>query len=323
MMMADKTLPKVSVIIPVYNGTNYLHEAIDSVLSQTYPNHEVIVVDDGSTDETWTVIQSYGSHVRGIRKENGGVASALNCGVRESTGDYIAWLSHDDLFLANKLERQVEFLRRFPEFKACYTDYYVIDEDGKILREVETPWYPRFEAMRALFGRVYLNGSTMLIERSCFEKVGLFSERLRYTQDIEMWLRFLRHFEIGRVPEKLGKQRVHFVQGSRNLESHTTETQEMFKRMFENLLTDRIFPEFSTFGDEPKVKARAYTWLGDTMAFQRAWYAFAREQYRRAISLDPSWQNPARMKIILNPMWSFLRFGYRRLRSLLGGARGT
>jgi len=315
--MADKTLPKVSVIIPVYNGTNYLHEAIDSVLSQTYPNHEVIVVDDGSTDGTWAVIQSYGPQVRGIRKENGGVASALNSGVRESAGDYIAWLSHDDLFLASKLERQVEFLQRLPQFKASYTDYYVIDEDGRILGEIETPWYPRLEAIRALFGRVYMNGSTMLIGRSCFEKTGLFSEGLRYTQDIEMWLRLLRHFEIGRVPEKLGKQRVHFAQGSRNLESHTMETQEMFKRMFEDLLTDQVFPEFLSCGDEPKVKARAYTWLGDTMAFHRAWYAFGREQYRRAISLDPSWQNPARRKIVFNPIWSLLRFSYRRLRSAL------
>lgn len=160
-------LPKVSVIIPVYNGQNYLREAIESVFAQTYRNYELIVVDDGSNDGTWDIIQSYGPRVCGIRKENGGVASALNCGIRESSGDYIAWLSHDDLFLANKLDRQVEFLRRFPDFKACYTDYYVIDEDGKILREVETPWYPRLEAMRVLFGRVYLNGSTMLIERSC------------------------------------------------------------------------------------------------------------------------------------------------------------
>jgi len=259
----------------------------------------------------------------GISKENGGVATALNCGIHHTSGKYIAWLSHDDLFLPCKLERQVEFLGRLPEFKACYTDYYVIDENGETLREVETPWYPRVDAMRALFGRVYVNGSTILIERSSLEKVGLFSERMRYTQDIEMWLRFLRHFEIGRVSEKLGKQRVHSVQGSRSVESHTIETQEMFKQVFEDLLADRIFPEFSSCPDEPKVRARAYTWLGNTMAFHRAWYPFAREQYRRAISIDPSWQNPARVKIILNPMGSFLRFGYRRLRSLLGGARGT
>ncbi len=319
--MADKTLPKVTVIIPVYNGTDYLHEAIESVLFQTYPNQELVVVDDGSTDQTWTVIRSYGDHVRGIHKENGGVASALNCGIRKSTGDYIAWLSHDDLFLPDKLERQVEFLRQFQQFKVSYTDYYVIDEDGKILREVETPWYPRLDAIRALFGRVYMNGSTMLIERSCFEKVGLFSERLRYTQDVEMWLRLLRHFEIGRVGEKLGKQRIHSGQGSLNFEKHTIETEEMFKRMFEDLLADRIFPEFSKPADERKAKARAYTWLGATMAFHRAWYAFAHEQYRRSISLDPSWQNPARMKMAFNPIWALLRTSYRGVRRALRAAR--
>jgi len=318
----DSSLPKVSVIIPVYNGTNYVREAIESVLAQTYKNYELIVVDDGSSDGTWEIIQSYGSRLRGIPKENGGVASALNCGLQHASGDYIAWLSHDDLFLSNKLERQITFLQQWPNFKACYTDYFIIDEHGHTIGEIETPWYPRLEAMRALFGRVYMNGSTMLIEGSCFGKVGFFSERLRYTQDIEMWLRLLRHFEIGRVPEKLGMQRIHITQGSRNLDRHTIETQEMFKRMFEDLLTDRIFPEFSSCADEPKVKARAYTWLGDMMAFHRAWYAFAHEQYTRAISLDPSWQNPARMKIVLNPMWSLLRSVYRRLRSALGAAQG-
>ena len=102
-------LPKISVIIPVYNGQNYLREAIDSVFTQTYKNYEMIVVDDGSTDKTWEMIQSYGSHLYGIQKENGGVASALNCGIRHASGEYIAWLSHDDLFLPNKLERQVDY----------------------------------------------------------------------------------------------------------------------------------------------------------------------------------------------------------------------
>lgn len=318
MIKTDGTLPKVSVIIPVFNGENYLREAIESVLSQTYPRHEVIVVDDGSTDETWTLIESFGSKVWGIRKRNGGVASALNCGIQQASGDYIAWLSHDDVFLPNKLERQVELLLQATHFKACYTDYYVVDGAGKILGEVETPWYPKHEAIRALFARGYINGSTMVMERSCFETVGLFSETLRYTQDIEMWLRLLEHFEIGRVSEKLVKWRSHPSQGSRNAYPHLEETQAMFRQAFDRLGVAGIFPEYSESAHAPQTVAKAYTWFGDTMAFHRAWYSFAEEQYKRAIETDPSWGNPARLKKILNPIWRTLRMAYRRLRDGLG-----
>lgn len=304
--MAEGALPKVSVIIPVFNGTNYLGEAIDSVLSQTYKNYEIIVVDDGSTDETWAVIQSYGSSVRGIHKENGGVASALNYGIRKATGDYIAWLSHDDLFLPEKLQRQVTFLREFKQFKACYTDYYEIDAHGDIVREIETPWYPREQAIPMLFARVYVNGSTMMIERTCFDRMGLFSERWRYTQDTEMWLRMLRQFEIGRVGEKLGKLRVHPSQGSCGIESHNTEAQVMYIEIFEKLLREGVFTEFREFPNNPQVFAMAYTWFADTMAIHHGWFDFADEQYAHAIALYPVWHNPARVKRVGNCVRRFL-----------------
>ncbi len=309
---------RVSVIVPVYNGTNYLREAIDSVLSQTYKNCELLVVDDGSTDETWTLVQSYGTRLKGVRKENGGVASALNSGIREATGDYIAWLSHDDLFLPDKIGRQIGFMRQFPQFKACYTDYCVIDGDGKVLKEIETPWYPRREAMRSLFGRAYINGSTMLIERECFERVGFFSERLRYTQDTEMWLRILRHFEIGRVPEKLVKWRCHLTQGSQSSEMHRLEAQAMFRKIFEEFGIETLFPEWKDSAHSQETKADAYTWFGDTMAFYRGWYSFADEQYLYSIRAFPSVRNRARVKRMLNRAFAILRPNYRKIRHWVG-----
>ncbi len=313
----SRGLPKISVIIPVYNGQDFLHEAIDSVFSQTYKNYEMIVVDDGSTDETWAIIQSYRSSLLSIQKKNGGVASALNCGIRHASGEYIAWLSHDDLFLPTKLERQISFLQKFSRFKACYTDYYIIDAEGRILSEVETPWYPREEAVQMLFGRGYVNGSTMLIERICFDKVGWFSEGLRYTQDIEMWLRLLQYCEIGRVPERLGKERSHPAQGSSNTEIHRAEAQDMYTRIFKELGVAGIFPTLAESADDPKVIARAYMWLGDTMAMYRGWYAFANDQYIRAITLDPSWNNPARMKRMINHVLRHLKQSYRFIRHSL------
>ena len=106
------TTPAVSVILPVFNGENYLRFAIESVLQQTLRNFELIVVDDGSTDSTATILKDYAEHVRYVRQENTGAAGAVNHGLRLARGRYISWLSHDDIFLPEKLEKQVLLLDR-------------------------------------------------------------------------------------------------------------------------------------------------------------------------------------------------------------------
>ena len=107
--------PKVSIIIPVYNGANYVKEAIDSALSQTYDNIEIIVVNDGSNDngETEKIIFSYQDKVKYISKKNGGVSSALNAGIRAMTGEYFSWLSHDDMYSPEKVSSQIALLKKY------------------------------------------------------------------------------------------------------------------------------------------------------------------------------------------------------------------
>lgn len=315
--MPNKKFPSISVVIPVYNGTNYLREAIDSVLLQTYSNYEIIVVDDGSTDKTWEMIQSYGTKVRGIRQENRGVAGALNNGIRNSNSDYVAWLSHDDLFLPDKLQRQIDFLLQNNEFAACYTDYYAIDKLGYIVRAIESPWYPRERAMWVLFGQGYINGSTMLINRTCFKKIGWFSEELRYTQDVEMWIRILRHFSIARVPEKLGKLRTHPGQDSVNVEKHNAEKQAMFKKVFCDLIADGIFPVDATNKNTTRKMAHAYEWLGDSMRIYRRFHDFADAQYGQSISIWPNWRNTARIKRVINATQRKILPHYRKIRRVV------
>ena len=106
--------PKVSILIPAYNGANYMREAIDSALAQTYKNSEVILVNDGSKDngDTEAIARSYGDKIRYFHKENGGVASALNLGIRKMTGEYFSWLSHDDVYYPHKIETQINFLSK-------------------------------------------------------------------------------------------------------------------------------------------------------------------------------------------------------------------
>ena len=111
----SKKNPKVSIVIPVYNGSNYLKDAIDSALSQTYNNLEIIVVNDGSNDEgkTKAIAEPYGNKIIYLEKENGGASSALNLAIKKMTGDYFSWLSHDDMYYPNKISRQVEELQNY------------------------------------------------------------------------------------------------------------------------------------------------------------------------------------------------------------------
>ena len=314
--------PLVSVIIPVFNGTNYLADAVESVLEQTYENVELLVVDDGSTNGTWELIQSFDDRVRGIHKKNGGVATALNRGIEAANGSYIAWLSHDDLFLPNKLQLQVAYLEEIAEACACYTDFRVIDSHGMTLRDVVTPSLSRAELRRHLFGHMFINGSTMLIDRECFDRLGGFREDLKTTQDAEMWFRILDHWEIGRVPEILGLQRTHPGQGSQETGPHIAEKQTTFTEIFDRLGFAGLFPELANRAETPRAPAEALVWFGDTMALHRYWFEFADLQYRRAAEIWPSWANPARRRAFVGARaWTASARWYRRARHELGVVR--
>jgi hypothetical protein len=322
MNLTVSTSPIVSVVIPVYNGANYLCEAIESVLAQRFLDGEVIVVDDGSVDGTWSIIQKFGERVKGFRKENGGVASALNMGIRQATGSYIAWLSHDDLFLPHKLENQLIFLQNHPEYVACYTDYDLIDGQGNLLKNVQAPWYPRLDAISILIGKMYISGSTIMIAREIFDRVGYFGENLLFTQDVDMWMRILRKFEIGHLGETLTQVRLHSAQGSRNYEKHIAEEEIYYSNLFTDLLNSGLFPRIQNIPPDRMDRANAHLWFGDTMRVNRRWYAFADRQYAQSLALNPSIGNPARWKWLINRlnMWmrNLLRPYVHRLREVIG-----
>src|SRR5215471_2056218 len=124
--------PKVTIVVPVYNGRDYLREAIESALAQTYQNKEIVVVNDGSLDDggTASIALSYGKWIRYYWKSNGGVGSALNYAIREMSGEYFSWLSHDDLYVGNKVELEVEAVSRFDIARTIiYSDYSVFTDN--------------------------------------------------------------------------------------------------------------------------------------------------------------------------------------------------
>ncbi|EFK95400.1 Glycosyl transferase, family 2 [sediment metagenome] len=218
-----------------------MHEAIDSALSQTYENVEVIVVNDGSADEgaTDAIARSYGDRIRYIYKVNGGVASALNEGIKMMSGEYFSWLSHDDLYVPHKVESQIRFLLELDEKSVVlYSDYINVDSNNNDLYAVRMDHaLLEKKPLYAVF-RGAVHGCTLLVPRKALLDVGMF-RRLPTTQDYDLWFRMIRRYKFLHVPEILVRSRLHPEQGSRHIEA-TEEANELWIRMMAELSPQEI-----------------------------------------------------------------------------------
>lgn len=202
--------PKVTVVIPAYNAARYLAEAVESALNQTYADREVLVVDDGSGDRTPFLLERYGNAIRVIRKPNGGAPSALNEGIRRARGEWIAWLSADDAFLPQKLEKQMAYAGAHPECALIYTNWFVVDARGRTVSHIASPAFrTRDQQISALLRGCVINGSTTLVRREVYLRTGLFDESLPQAHDWDMWLRLARDYRFGHVAEPLLRYRWH------------------------------------------------------------------------------------------------------------------
>ena len=230
------TRPFVSIVIPVFNGTDFLAQAIDSALAQTWPSVEILVVDDGSNDggATRAVMERYGSRIRMFHKPNGGVGSALNLALRHMQGEFFSWLSHDDLFEPHKTEQQVEALLRFGRPAISFSDWRLVDEQRSTLKLLKVPSddFVQYPLWSVLEGRI--NGCTLLVPRACFDACGKFLEDLPTTQDYELWFRFAMRFPFLHVPETLVEQRAHSGQRSRHAR-HLDEASLLWMEMLDRI----------------------------------------------------------------------------------------
>lgn len=197
--------PIVTIVIPVYNGTNFMREAIDCALSQTYRNIEIIVVNDGSTDngETDKVAKSYGNSIKYISKQNGGVSSALNMAISVMNGEWFSWLSHDDLYYPNKIEKQIQFINdlliRYPDIDinkiVIHSATESININGKVIKRPNYKDVPIKEnTLDVILNNIYnyrLSGCSFLIPATSFVEIGGFREDIRTVSDVEFWYRLL------------------------------------------------------------------------------------------------------------------------------------
>jgi glycosyltransferase involved in cell wall biosynthesis len=243
--------PKVSIVIPVYNGSNYLKEAIDSALEQTCKDFEVIVVDDGSNDggQTAEIAKSYGDRIRYFYKENGGVASALNFGIKEMKGEWFAWLSHDDLFSPNRIEEDLILIEKNPEAKVVFCNIKIIDGKGEIIEDVHYPIQKVTNCYEAL---MYVDMCAATIHKSCFEKIGLFNEAQKTTQDVDMTFRLASIVPFYLNNNSISYKREHLNRGTYTLsERHQKNLQDFCDFLHEFPIT-QFFPDLSDKEEDVK-----------------------------------------------------------------------
>ncbi len=233
--------PLVSIVIPVYNGANFMREAIDSALAQTYPNVEVLVINDGSTDsgETAAIAKSYGDQIAYLEKPNGGCASALNLGIQKMRGEFFSWLSHDDFYSPSKIARQIEVLSLLEDKDTIlYAGYHVVDSKSVVQYSVKPDSVLSSSklnlALMPLF-RGLLHGCAMLVPKSYFDRFGTFDESLRSTQDYDLWFKFLRQGKI-RFDSQIGVySRVHPGQGTHQILNHNADCNRLWIGFLDSL----------------------------------------------------------------------------------------
>jgi len=272
--------PTVSVVIPTYNCARFLADAVDSVLAQTFKDHEVIIVDDGSTDETSQVINRYGTKVRYIRQRNAGVSAARNLGISESTGRYISFLDSDDTWLPSKLDRQLDALQKQPGYRACYSGVIRVASDLSTLGT----W--RSDRPATNLGDLLTRGNvigsvSVLCERSIFSEVGMFDLSLSQCADWDMWVRMATRTDFLYVDELLLTYRQH---GSNMSHDPALLERDSIRVLEKGFALDCVRPEVAVL--QRHAFARNYTVLAGTYFGSRQYSRFLRCA-ARAVSLEP------------------------------------
>ena len=224
----------ISIILPTFNRSRYLPLALDSILAQTYRDLEVIVVDDGSTDDTGQVVVPYSGQIRYIYRENQGRGAARNAGLEHATGEYIAFLDSDDLWYPDKLERQVTVLEANPDSAFVHGPVDVIDEHGSRHKEETENVLKLFEKARRrgfsyenLIDSCLIFMSTILARTACFRTVGLFDPSLQLLEDVDWYLRVASRYRIAYLDgSPLVSYRVHDGNAYRIGDREVLETYE-------------------------------------------------------------------------------------------------
>ncbi|MGB6363153.1 MAG: glycosyltransferase family A protein [Thermoanaerobaculia bacterium] len=278
----------VSVIVPIFNRQELVATALDSILEQTYRSLEIVAVDDGSTDGTQEILDSYAARfpdlITVIRQPNSGPAVARNRALGQARGEFIAFLDSDDVWLPSKLELQ---LPRFaPEVGLVYSALQEVDADGRVLTTVHCDQQMRGDVYRHLLVRNRMTGGTVVIRRSVLETVGVFDESLRAAENWDLWIRISKAFAVDFVDQPLLQYQKH--------EDRLSLDRPRMQAAAEAVLA-KHFPEPPAEGDPlldnyNRAYANIYYRRGVNF-FSAANYPEARQMFRRCWEYCPGYRD--------------------------------
>jgi glycosyltransferase involved in cell wall biosynthesis len=279
--MGEK-MPLVSVIIPTYNHARFVTQTVNSALAQTYPHVEVIVVDDGSVDDTRAVLDHYGQQISYLYQENRGPSAARNLGVRAARGDYFLFLDADDAVPPNKLDLQVSLLEARPDFGLVYSGWQYVDEGGTQILGEGRPGKQGQVLKELLCRTLSFPPAAAVVRRKCLERVGLFDESLRGTEDTAMWTRIAAAgYAFGYADRPLLQYRV--VKGSVS-SNNASQARNEFARL------DKFFASPNLPADVKALEAEAYSALHyefGAKSYHAGEIELGKDHIRKAISICP------------------------------------
>jgi glycosyltransferase involved in cell wall biosynthesis len=229
--------PRISIIMPVWNGEKFLAAAVDSLLAQTFTDFELLVIDDGSTDRTPEILRAYTDpRLRVLRLDHGGIVVALNHGLSQAGADWVARLDADDISLPRRLELQWQAVNRRPRLVLCHTAVTCFGEGSVSVGEARLPRSRSFMALRLCYQCPIVHG-TVLFKKTVALAVGGYLPEERHAEDFSLWGRLLEQGEFIALPEKLVRLRLHVQSVSRqNLEAQQTLARKIGTRHCQKFL---------------------------------------------------------------------------------------
>jgi glycosyltransferase involved in cell wall biosynthesis len=252
--------PLVSVIIPNYNYANYLRQAIDSVLLQTYSNIEIIVVDDGSKDASKEILKSYGDKISVIFQQNSGVSAARNNGFAASKGEFIAFLDADDFWIPEKIAKQIDLFQSNPNLGFVHVGVQYVDAQNEPIKDLTDGQEGWVSEEFLLLDRpvVMSGGSGMMMPRRVLEKIGGFDPELSTCADWDLFYRISCIYEFGFLPEILLKYRIHDSNMHGNIQRMEREMLHGYQKAFSKESSKLQKIKRTAYGNLHKVLAGSY-----------------------------------------------------------------
>lgn len=295
--------PLVSILIPAYNAEKYIKEALDSALAQTYANTEIVVVDDGSTDRTAEIVQSYNDpRIRRIKQENRGIVRVRNRLLQEARGEYLAYLDADDIYLPKKIEEEVRYLETHPEDAAVYCDirYFYDGAPDVLYRHRYTFWSG--DIFEKLLDHMFITNTAIMMRRSAVDKAGLYDESLGVAEDWAYFLKMARAgMRFGFIERPLVRFRLRSDNNTRF--ENQPKIQESAVKIFENIAGGLSPEERGRYRMGERLKKRkirlalACAAAGKKKEAALAWPSFL---FRLALFLVP----PSLLRVLLEALWN-------------------